>query len=100
MDDIIREAAIDAKHSNEDAIAPFQEWLDRYNDRLGIFGGVDMDLLCRADETTIRQRTLEVLRLAENYRGFALGCGNSIADYVPVEKYLAMVETVREYRNE
>jgi uroporphyrinogen decarboxylase len=98
MEDVIREAAIDAKHSNEDAIASFREWLDRYNDRIGIFGGVDMDLLCRAEEATIRQRTLEVLRLAENYRGFAIGCGNSIADYVPVEKYLAMVETVREYR--
>ena len=99
MDDIIREAAIDAKHSNEDAIAPFKLWLDRYNDQIGIFGGVDMDLLCRADEATIRQRTQEILQLAENYRGFAFSSGNSIPDYVPTEKFLAMVETVWEYRD-
>jgi uroporphyrinogen decarboxylase len=57
-----------------------------------------MDLLCRADEQTIRARTLETLRLAEDYRGVAIGSGNSIADYVPVEKFLAMVQAVRQYR--
>lgn len=100
MDDIIANAGIDAKHSNEDAIAPFKEWLDRYNDRIGIFGGVDMDLLCQGNEETIRQRTLETLKLAESYRGFAIGCGNSIADYVPQKNFMAMVETVRTYRGE
>ncbi len=100
MDDIITRSRIDAKHSNEDQIAPFKLWLDRYNDRIGIFGGVDMDLLCRADAETIQARTLETLRLAEDYSGFAIGCGNSIADYVPVEKFLVMVETVRRYRDQ
>ena len=100
MDDIITQAAIDAKHSNEDAISPFSEWLEKYNDRIGIFGGIDMDLLCRADEQTIRRKTLEVLELAERYNGFALGCGNSIANYVPFKNYLMMVNTVREYRGD
>lgn len=98
MEDVIRDVGIDAKHSNEDAIAPFREWLDRYNDRIGLFGGVDMDLLCRADTATIRQATLDVLRLTESHRGVAIGCGNTIADYVPVDSFLAMVETVRQYR--
>ncbi|MCX7018066.1 MAG: hypothetical protein NTY46_03510 [Candidatus Sumerlaeota bacterium] len=98
MDDMIGQARIDAKHSNEAVIAPFREWLDRYNDRIGIFGGIDMDLLCQGDENAIREKTLETLRLAENYRGFAIGCGNSIAEYMPAHHYLAMVETVREYR--
>lgn len=100
MDDIIREVKIDAKHSNEDPIAPFKRWLDDYNDRIGLFGGVDMDFLCRADEKSVRERTHEVLRLAEGYRGFALGSGNSIADYVPPQNFLAMTETVREYRGD
>lgn len=98
MDDIISVAKIDAKHSNEDAIAPFKEWFERYGDRIGIFGGIDMDLLCRADAAAIRERTFEVMELAGHYRGFALGCGNSIAEYVPAEKYLAMVNAAREYR--
>jgi uroporphyrinogen decarboxylase len=46
MDDIIEVAKIDAKHSNEDDIAPFSEWVDRYGDRIGNFGGVEMFACC------------------------------------------------------
>jgi uroporphyrinogen decarboxylase len=100
MEDIIREVKIDAKHSNEDPIAPFKQWLDQYNDRIGLFGGIDMDFLCRADEKSIRERTRELMRLAESYRGFALGSGNSIPDYVPPQNFLAMTEAAREYRGD
>ncbi len=37
MDEIIDVAKIDARHSNEDAIAPFSEWVNRYGDRTGLF---------------------------------------------------------------
>lgn len=30
---------IDAKHSNEDVIAPFDEWIRLYGDRIGLMGG-------------------------------------------------------------
>jgi uroporphyrinogen decarboxylase len=33
-------------------------------------------------------------------RGYALGSGNSIPDYVPVEGYLAMLEAARKIREE
>ena len=32
MDDLIA-LGIDAKHSNEDEIAPFEVWIEKYNDR-------------------------------------------------------------------
>ena len=32
---------------NEDEIAPFDEWIRRYNDRIGLFGGIDVDMLCQ-----------------------------------------------------
>jgi uroporphyrinogen decarboxylase len=98
MEDMIGVVGIDAKHSNEDTIAPFQTWLDQYNDRIAVFGGIDMDLLCRATPDEIAGRTRELLELTRNYRGFAVGCGNSIADYVPVENYLAMTEAARDWR--
>ena len=31
-------------------------------------------------------------------RGFALGSGNSIPDYIPVDNYLALVEAAKEIR--
>jgi uroporphyrinogen decarboxylase len=100
MDDIISEARIDAKHSNEDVIAPFTLWVDRYGDRIGNFGGIDVDVLCRSDEQTIKDQSRETIEHCIDRKGFAFGSGNSIADYVPVAGYCAMVEAAREYRGE
>ena len=92
MDDVIA-AGIDAKHSNEDVIAPFDEWIERYSGRIGLFGGIDMDLLCQLPPDELRGLVAERgARFRERANGYALGSGNSIPDYVPVEGYLAMVE--------
>lgn len=100
MEDIIEIAGIDAKHSNEDQIAPFGEWLARYGGRIAVFGGIDMDFLCRESPEAIRERVRACLAAAAPYPGFALGSGNQIADYVPPAGFLAMVEAVREARGE
>jgi uroporphyrinogen decarboxylase len=100
MDDIIDVAGIDAKHSNEDAIAPFTEWTQKYGDKIGNFGGIDMDILCQKNEDEIRTYTLDILEKTANCGGVAYGSGNSIPDYVPVEGYLAMNKTIREFRGE
>ena len=88
---------IDAKHSNEDAIAPFSKWIEDYGKNIGNFGGVDMDILCRQQCDYIRKYTLEVLDYSQDSGGVAYGTGNSIPYYVPVEGYLTMINTVREY---
>jgi uroporphyrinogen decarboxylase len=100
MDDLINIAGIDAKHSNEDQIAPFKVWVDKYGDRIGNFGGVDTDVLCRKSESEIKEYVKEVIEYSINHGGFAIGSGNSIPDYVPVSGYLAMIEVVREYRGD
>jgi uroporphyrinogen decarboxylase len=100
MDDLIQVAGIDAKHSNEDVIAPFQVWVEQYGDRIGNFGGVDTDVLCLRSEAEIRQYVREVYNCVKDSKGVAIGSGNSIPDYVPVQGYLAMVEAVREMRRE
>jgi len=100
MDDLIGHVKIDAKHSNEDAIAHFSVWAERYGDRIGNFGGIDTDVLCRYDEKYIREYVEDCLARVENRGGIAFGSGNSIPDYVPPEGYLAMVEAVRSHRGE
>jgi uroporphyrinogen decarboxylase len=98
MDDVI-DAGIDAKHSNEDVIAPFDEWIERYGERVALFGGIDMDLLCQLQPDEIRELVAERgARFRATANGYALGSGNSIPDYVPVEGYLAMVEAARGLR--
>lgn len=98
MDDIIQIAKIDAKHSNEDQISQFNVWVDKYGDKIGNFGGVDTDHLCRKTEDEIRKIVFDVMDYCKGKGGFALGSGNSIPDYVPVEGYLSMIEACKEKR--
>lgn len=94
------DAGIDAKHSNEDQIARFPEWVERYGSRIGNFGGIDTDAVCRLSAPEMKEYILDVIRLCKGHGGFAFGSGNSIPDYVPVEGFLTMVQTVREYRGD
>lgn len=99
MDDLIA-AGIDAKHSNEDQIAYFPEWVERYGDKIGNFGGIDTDAVCRLDRQEMREYISDVIGKCRGHGGFAFASGNSIPNYVPAEGYLTMIETVRELRGE
>ncbi len=95
------EAGINAKHSNEDAVAPFARWIELYGDRIGLLGGFDMDFLCLKKPDEIFREVLEQGRTyRRRARGYALGSGNSIPDYVPTENYLAMVRAAQHLRAE
>ena len=100
MEYLIDDIGIDAKHSNEDIIAPFEAWVDRYGERIGNFGGIDVDLLCNGSTDQIRRRVFELIEHTQGRGGIAIGTGNSIPDYVPVEKYVAMINAVRECRGD
>jgi uroporphyrinogen decarboxylase len=98
MEDVIK-LGINAKHSNEDAIAPFDEWITLYGDRIGLLGGIDVDVLCTKDHTEIINDVFEKgNRFRSIAKGYALGSGNSIPDYVPVDGYLAMIEAANKIR--
>ncbi len=98
MEDLIA-LGIDAKHSNEDQIAPFEKWIDLYNDRIGLFGGIDVNTLCRSKADDIYQEVLDKgTRFRNKAKGYGLGSGNSIPEYVPVEGFMAMIEAAKEIR--
>lgn len=98
MDDVIA-LGINAKHSNEDAIAPYERWIELYGERIGLLGGIDVDLLCRKPPAEVFEIVLERgLAYRRSAKGYALGSGNSIPDYVPVEGYLAMVRAAQAIR--
>ncbi|MBL8028321.1 MAG: hypothetical protein JNL74_17995 [Fibrobacteres bacterium] len=99
MDDIISRAKINAKHSNEDQIAPYEEWISKYSDRIGLFGGIDVNDLCLKTPDEIYSLVIEKgtkFRISAN--GYALGSGNSIPKYVPLDGYKAMIKAVQEIR--
>lgn len=91
MDDLIDDVGIDAKHSYEDAILPVQEAKKKYGGRIAVLGGLDVDRLCRSSPAEIAGFSDELMDECGADGGYALGSGNSIPDYVPVENYLAML---------
>ena len=98
MDDIIQ-LGIDAKHSNEDQIAPFNEWIEKYSSRIGLFGGFDLNLLILCDPDVVFQTVLKQgTDFRGSARGYGLGSGNSIPEYVPIDGFLAMIEAAKEIR--
>jgi uroporphyrinogen decarboxylase len=100
MEDLIA-AGMDAKHSNEDVIAPFDEWIARYSGRIGLLGGIDMHKLCTLQADEVYALTLEQGRRWRRLaRGWALSSGNSIPEYVPLENYRAMIGAAQAIRAE
>ena len=101
MDELITVTGIDAKHSNEDAISPYSKWIDDYGDRIGNFGGLDTDALCEMNPCDIEAYTENAYSVcAKKGHGIAIGSGNSIPDYVSVERYVKALETIRRLRGE
>jgi uroporphyrinogen decarboxylase len=96
-DDLIDDVKIDAKHSFEDTIEDVRELKPTYGQRMALLGGIDLDFLCRADEATIRARVRNTLDICMPGGGYCLGTGNSVANYIPLNSYLAMVDEGRNY---
>jgi len=83
----------DGKHSFEDVIQPVEECYKSLRGRIALMGGMDVDFLIRSSIEDIQKRCGAMLDLAEEYGGYALGSGNSIPEYIPYEKYRAMIDT-------
>ena len=92
MDDIIDVVRIDAKHSFEDAITPVTDAKRRWGQRIALLGGFDVDRLCRSTPVAVREQVDRLLDEAGAGGGYALGSGNSIPDFVPIENCLAMLD--------
>jgi uroporphyrinogen decarboxylase len=84
---------------SEKSIAPFTRWIESYNDRIGLFGGFDMnDLILQPYDAVYRQVLDEGTRYRAMAKGYGLGSGNSIPEYASVEGFMGMVDAVTEIR--
>ena len=97
IDDLINDVEIDAKHSFEDTIEDVRNVKQTYGQKIALLGGIDVDFLCRSDEQSIRKRVRETLDVCLQGGGYCLGTGNSVANYIPLDNYLAMVDEGRLY---
>jgi uroporphyrinogen decarboxylase len=96
-EDLIEDVKVDAKHSYEDTIENVVELKKTYGKRLTLLGGMDMDFMCRASQPEVRKRVRETLAVCQPGGGYALGTGNTVANYIPVDNYLAMLDEGRKF---
>jgi len=99
MPDLIETVGIDGKHSFEDAIIQVEKFQEMFNGKIAVLGGLDVNFLAKAKQDQIRNRVRNILEVCESRGRFAIGSGNSIPDYVPIENYLAMVDEAISMKN-
>ena len=92
MDDLINDVKIDGYHSFEDEIQPVTEFSNKYSKQVTPLGGIDVDKLTRYNEEKLRNYVDQTLNQCIKNGPYALGSGNSIANYIPVKNYLTMLD--------
>ncbi len=92
METLIDDVKIDGKHSYEDAIIPVNEFQALYGERIACLGGVDINILAAGSPDDVRRRTRWLMETCGGRERYAVGSGNSIPSYIPLQNYLAMVD--------
>jgi len=100
MDDLIDTVGIDAKHSYQDGVQTAEETYGKYHDKITVLGGLDMELLTHGTVVQVKARTRQILQACAPGGGFCMGTGNSVANYVKIENYYAMLDETRKWNEE
>jgi uroporphyrinogen decarboxylase len=96
LDDII-ELSVNGKHSFEDAILPVEDAYEQYYGRIAVLGGIDLDFIIRSTTDQLTARCRAMLERTATRGGFALGTGNSVPEYIPQDKYIALLRAGLEF---
>lgn len=91
IDLLIDDVKVDVLHSFQDVILPVDKALEKYGHRMAMAGGVDIDVLCRSNEKLLREYVSDMIKNCAGKK-WALGTGNTVANYIPIENYLIMLE--------
>ena len=97
MDDLIDDVGIDAKQSYEDKIMPVTEVKKKYGDRIAVLGGVDMNAICTLEEKELRAYVRNIIQVCGPGGGYAMGTGNTVANYIPLKNFYIMLDETRKY---
>ena len=98
MEDLIEYVKIDAIHAFEDGCCPVIEYKQKYGDRVGIIGGVDIDKLARLSLKDLKTYLKKLIENCNTGTRYVFGSGNSICNFIPLDNYLTMLEVWQEYK--
>lgn len=99
IEDILEDVGADAFHSFQDVILPAVDFKARYGDRVATLGGADVDKMARLGEADLRGYIRGILQGCMPGGRFALGTGNSVANYIPLRNYFIMLEEARRWQS-
>jgi len=95
MDELIDDVKIDGKHSFQDNVMPVSEYKKRWGDKVALLGGVDVHKLSTMEPQELRKYVRNIIDECSPGGRFAIGAGNSITSYVPLENYLTLIDEVK-----
>jgi uroporphyrinogen decarboxylase len=98
MEKII-DCGVDVIHPIEPKAVNIVEVKRRYGNKLCLIGNIDVDLLSRGTTEEIRNNVYKNIEEVGTEGGYCVGSGNSIPEYVKLENYITMIETVKEYNS-
>jgi uroporphyrinogen decarboxylase len=98
FDDLLA-CGIQAVHPNEPTSVDIVQLKQRWGDRVSFIGNVDVDLLARGSLQDVAEAVMFLIENVAPGGGFALGSGNSVADYVPLPNFRMLLDTVRRHGN-
>jgi uroporphyrinogen decarboxylase len=97
LDDLLA-MGLNALHPIEPKAMDIVDLKARYGRRLALFGNIDMgSTLVRGTPADVRAEVRQRIKDLAPGGGYAVSSSNSIARYVPVENYRAMLEATFEY---
>ena len=97
IDDLI-EMGLNALHPIEPKAMDIYELKKMYQGRLCLIGNIDMGgVLGRGTPQDVRKEVVRKIKKLAPNGGYALGSSNSVAHYIPIENYKAMLQATQEY---
>ncbi|MGL1892877.1 MAG: hypothetical protein OCD02_14690 [Spirochaetaceae bacterium] len=99
MDVVINDLKYEGKHSYEDAIMPVEDAWEKYQGRISIMGGIDVDFIIRSSKEAVYNRCYEMLERTAAKGSYALGTGNSVPKYLPMDKYFTLLQAFYDWGN-
>jgi uroporphyrinogen decarboxylase len=97
IDDLLA-LGLNALHPIEPKAMDIGQLKERYRGRLCLIGNLDLGgSLGRGTPSQVRAEVWDKIRALAPDGGYAVGSSNSVAHYVPIENYRAMIDATREF---
>jgi uroporphyrinogen decarboxylase len=91
------DCGINALHPVEPSAMDAVQLKQEFGKNLCLLGNIELDTLARGNIKEVEKLTLSRLERLWTYGGYCPGSSNSITNYVPLENFRAMLQSIRQF---